>query len=335
MVTFMIIFLIISFLIFIYKLKFVSVNDEYISKYQTTCINGFFVLMILICHFTDYIDLNSIDKSIFKIIRNQLIVVPFLFFSGYGIMESIKTKGNLYVKKIIKNRFFKVLIHALLALLIFLVVQFLLGNKLAISFVGWEFLINSNWYIFAILCAYLFTYISFLIFKNNHFKALLSIVFFSLVYVFIFKILRNSYWYNTFLCFVIGMFYSLYKNDLEKVLKEKGVYIVVLFIFINLFLVYFALKKYFLIDLLLMIVFSLLIVLLSMKIKVGNKVLFWLGEHVFGFYVLQRIPMIFFGGISFISKNMFIYFGLVFVVTGILSVGFDKLIKRLDRLLFF
>ncbi len=71
-------------------------NEEYISSKQTKIINGLFVFTIFISHFKGYIDTsNFLDNALVKLTWNidQLMVTTFFFYSGYGILESIK---NLY-----------------------------------------------------------------------------------------------------------------------------------------------------------------------------------------------------------------------------------------------
>lgn len=323
-------------------MKCVTDNEGYLSKYQTTCINGFFVMLVLLFHFSDYVVLDSIlDKPflIFNKFRGQLIVITFLFFSGYGIMESIKKKGNDYVKKIPKNRFFKVFLHFVIAVCLFWAAQVGLGNnfslsKILLTFLGWDSIGNSNWYIFAILIAYIFTYIAFSIFKKDNFKALLLISFLSFLYVFVIRIFKDGWWYDTFLCYVVGMYYSFYKDDIEKLLKDKGMYIFVLFIFMNLFILYFTLKKYTMINILLMISFGILITLLSKKIKVGNFILYWLGTHTFSMYVLQRIPMLVLKRIDFIANNTLLYFSLVIIISCFMAFIFEWILGELDKIIF-
>ena len=65
----------------------------------------------------------------------QLIVVYFLFFSGYGIMYSIVNKGPRYVDSILKNRFIKSLLHFDLIILLYLIVQFFLGHRFKIEII--------------------------------------------------------------------------------------------------------------------------------------------------------------------------------------------------------
>lgn len=79
------------------------------------------------------------------------------------------------------------------------------------------------------------------------------------------------------------------------------------------------------------ILFMLLILVVLMRLQIGNPVLHWLGTHVFLCYMLQRLPMIVLDhfGVSLSSIPLFVLgsaVGTVFLV-----VIVDKLLKGLDR----
>ena len=88
--------------------------------------------MVFLIHFGSYVQLNnSIDLPYIKLrsLWEQTIVTIFLFYSGYGILESIKKNKN-YVNTIPVNRFLKVLINFDLAVILFWIVQSLLGKSI-------------------------------------------------------------------------------------------------------------------------------------------------------------------------------------------------------------
>ena len=68
-------------------------NPDYLSKKQTTAIKGIFVLLVFFGHITQYITMGSAYERIVTSI-GQLVVVMFLFYSGYGIMCQIMTKND-------------------------------------------------------------------------------------------------------------------------------------------------------------------------------------------------------------------------------------------------
>ena len=107
-------------------------HTDYLSKSNTTAINGIFVVLVFLCHFAQYVKFSPdfIDQSFvfFKSHLGQLVVTTFLFFSGYGIICSISKKGSDYIKSIPKKRFLSVLIHFDIAVILFMVVNVLLGK---------------------------------------------------------------------------------------------------------------------------------------------------------------------------------------------------------------
>ena len=66
----------------------VEFNPEYISMKQTNIIRGFFLLLVFMIHFCQYIQMNGPTDRIFQFWRphsGQLVVTLFLLYSGYGV----------------------------------------------------------------------------------------------------------------------------------------------------------------------------------------------------------------------------------------------------------
>lgn len=108
-----------------------SFNRDYMKHESTLAINGIFVILVFFSHCTESLDLSGVYDGVYVALKEsllQMVVVPFLFYSGFGIMESIKTKEG-YVKSIPGKRFLKVLVHFDIAVIIYLVVQSVLGKS--------------------------------------------------------------------------------------------------------------------------------------------------------------------------------------------------------------
>ena len=198
--------ILIAFLIPLWKLHFRKENFEnYISPVQTTAINGFFVMLVFMRHINQYLDIGKYD-GLFKILDSmlgQLIVTTFLFYSGYGIMYSIKNKNN-YINSMPK-RIVKILLQFDMAIVFYIFVNLVIGENLfwkdvLEALVAWKSLGNSTWYIFAILCLYGLTFVAGKISNNYKVLALLVTVG-ALLYILILKLVgKESHWYNTALC---------------------------------------------------------------------------------------------------------------------------------------
>ena len=65
------------------------------------------------------------------------------------------------------------------------------------------------------------------------------------------------------------------------------------------------------------VVFALLIVVLSMRIKIDNKMLRWCGELLFPLYIYQRIPMMVMAALvpSFVVQMPLLYIAICFTST--------------------
>ena len=113
----MIIFLGIFAVILLFGCRATSIkefNTDYMSKDNTNIVKGVFVVFVFFSHCTQYLTLDGpLDKPYMDIrhFMGQMIVAMFLFYSGYGIMESIKSKSFGYVKKIPIRRILKTLIN--------------------------------------------------------------------------------------------------------------------------------------------------------------------------------------------------------------------------------
>lgn len=145
-------------------------NADYLAIPTTNAVKGIFILLVFIKHATPYVvNAGYAGGYVFDYVDThvgQWIVAMFLFYSGYGIMESIAKKGEAYVNSIPAKRVLTVLVNFAIAVSIFAVVGAILGKTYSplhylLSLIGWEAVGNSNWYIFVIMLCYLIAYVSF------------------------------------------------------------------------------------------------------------------------------------------------------------------------------
>ena len=317
-------------------------NKEYISRNTTVQINGIFVFLVLMSHFAGYLDENVPFSFIYMNVRGffaQLVVTTFLFYSGYGVLVSINKKPKTYINTI-PVKVLELIVNFSLAILLFVIVQSFFGNtypvsKIALSCIGWSSVGNSNWYLFDILLLYMITYVSFKCTKKRYLSLLLVLVLSLVSMFFLFKFQNGTRWYNTFLCFWLGMVYAQFKNDYESVVqKDKNKYYVTGAILLLGFLAAALLRKEMFFYILHAMIFTLLINHLSMMVHLDNPVLKWLGSHIFSIYILQRIPMIIGDHISLIHANMFVYFFFTLCITIVLAEGFDRLLQVISKRVF-
>jgi membrane-bound acyltransferase YfiQ involved in biofilm formation len=314
-------------------------DNAYLSKEQTGAINGFFVLLVFLRHTVDYITLGPWD-GIFGAINahlDQLIVVPFLFYSGYGIMCSIRRKGQNYVSALPRDRLFKVWYHFAVAVALYLVLALCIGKKygairIALSFTGWDSIGNSNWYIFATICMYLFTWLSFTVFRKDHRLASAALMALSVGYILIMRQLKGIWWYDTALVYPAGVVYGLYREKIETLLQKK-VFLPWLALAIcgAAFLLCFKLQNGLVWREGMAVAFALTVLCATMVFKIGNPILVFLGKFTFEIYILQRIPMIL---LKDLFQNQYVYLAVSFCLTLLLAIAFRKLLDLTDALIY-
>lgn len=336
----MILVLIMFLLLGLYKVKYLGVNKNYINKHTTTCVNGFFILLVFISHSLSYmVNLDwgeVIVKNVIGLI-GQLMVAPFLFNSGFGVMESITNKAG-YAKSIFKRRLLPTLFRFDLALLLYVLLNLCLGIQFPASnyifcWIGLKSIGNSNWYIFIIMCLYFCTWLFAVVFDrlNISFNWLFAPVLCSaiLIAVCLRLVGFSNYWYDTILCFSVGMIYSVYRTHIEEFIENNIKYVCVLCICVALFIVFYLLNSLPMYEIAACF-FCFIIVLLCYRFNFGNKGLYWLGNHLFEIYILQRLPMIFLANLG-LNNSPLLFWKISFAVTILLAFAghyiFDKYLR--------
>ncbi len=316
--------------------------EDYISRDRNLAVKGLFTLLIFVSHFSGYVQYSGAYDAAYKTFQGwmgQLVVAMFLFYSGYGMMESASRKGAAYIRTIPGHRVLKVLVHFDIAVLLFWLTQTLLGQSydgrtIILSLLGWDAIGNSNWYIFDILWAYIITWLSFALLKDRRTAALIAVTVLSAAFALAMHAFKQSHWYDTFFCYAAGMWYSYYKTDVEKRITQGGYAYFRSFVLLAVF--YLLCRRLHGAPEFAMLAapaFSLLFTVGTMKVRVDNPVLRWYGDHLFEVYMLQRIPMIVFGKLG-IFGNKYVYCAACFIAATALAWAFKKILTLFDRLTF-
>ena len=328
------------------KFQFKDFNKEYLSKDTTSCIKGIFILIVFYSHLCAYIPIQLEKDGIMLFVRNflgQLMVTMFLFYSGYGVYESIKKKKEKYINSIPKKRILKTLLHFDVAVLTFAIVNAITGYPKSISNIlwaltGWGGLGNSNWYIFAILFLYFGTYLSFNLLGKEPKKAVAFNWIYTIALMIVISVFKGegyNYCYNTLLCYPLGMTYSLYKTKIESIIFNNKNYLLTLPTIIVLFI---AVKQNESINDLwysiTSICFVLTVLLITMKVNIKNPILKWFGDNLFWIYILQRLPMLVLSRMGYAVTHAYRFAIICFVVTIVLTIIYKKIFEVIDKKIF-
>lgn len=279
---------------------------DYLSRRHTTAINGFFVGWVFLRHVGDYISRDAQTFSFLdqlfgglEFLFGQLIVATFLFFSGYGVMTSIASKGRDYVKTFPRKRILKVLAEFDVAVVLYGLVGVALGLEFAwsrvwYSLVAWDDLGNSNWYVFVVLICYASTYLvhGFAGGKNWVVLLMMLAVGCGLFYC------KEFVWWDTLLAYPAGMLYCEHKEKAERFFRnhywKSLAFFVIACVAARCLAKMVGLEcpaRVFFLNIR-TIAFALIVVLAMMKVSFGNSVLDWLGGHLFPLYIYQRLAML-------------------------------------------
>jgi len=311
---------------------------DYLSKNRTDSIKGIFILLVFISHSNGYyLDagyvFHGLGDMVFRKIMvniNQLMVVMFLFYSGYGVMEGIARKRVDYINKMPLHRIVSTLVNYDIAVCIFLVVDIALKKHITVSqflltLVAWDTIGNSNWYIFVILICYIVTWI---LAKTN--IPLLRIGLYSFIplicITFLLSLEKEPYWYNTMLAYPLGMVISTYKDKIEVFTDNH--YFPTLAILSVLFVMCFYQIPFEMGENKLIpmgLVFAMLLVTITMRVRIGNPVLQWLGQNLFPIYIYQRIPMMVLASVLpswMLTVHPIIFVALSFVLTIMITYAY-------------
>ena len=278
----------------------------WLSKNTTTVLNGFWILVVFFSHANQYISKGGyqyvafgdcVYRFFFGVV-GQLMVAMFLFNSGFGVMESIKAKGLVYVRSMPKRRLLATLLNFDVAVLMFIVMNIILGVSMAPSqviesFFCWNDVGNSNWYIFAILLSYAFVFVAFSICKKTA-HAVTFTIGLTLVYMVVMPFLKEkSCWYNTILGFSAGVIVSWRKDQIFCFIRKYFWSCICLLGMC--FVIGLPLSWRFPMNGLghnvITVVFVLISAVLLTKYDLTGAVLLWCGKCLFPIYIYQRIPM--------------------------------------------
>ncbi len=341
----MVILLVILAALCIYRVDLSRFHESYITKESTDSIKGIFTIVILYSHLRGYLppqdDMPWIDSIFYTVINliGQLMVVMFLFYSGYGILESYQHKSN-YKEHFFRRRFLKTLFNFDIAVVLYAILALFLDKDYSIknyilSFTGWDSIGNSNWFVFDILVLYLMSLVCLHIFKPSKLKLIVITMYVltGLFLVVLFVLKDRSYWYDTIMAFPSGMLFSVYKNKFEQTVHQNVRFHMIFAAGLILFtacLIYGGGVG----QLINGMLFPFIMIMITTKVKIDNKILRWLGQQCFAVYILQRIPMIMYSELG-LNDNWILFSITVIPTTLCLAALFNAFTDRIGKRLFY
>jgi len=251
-------------------------------------------------------------------VLQQLLVVPFLFYSGYGVMEQYKKKGHAYVASIPRRRLLCTWLNFAIAVCCFAVVHlaFRTGmpvRRMLVALTCFDEIGNLNWYIFAILWCYAATWLGMLVLprlKLGNERLCLFVLGGAVAYFVLMNVVfpQERWWYDTIFAYALGVVVSTYGERIFAFVKRH--YPACLLTVSVAFAVLYAIgyetydlrqyeklmsmgrgvsALYAIQHNLASCCFMLLILFGTMKLRLGNAFLAWCGRHVFPIYMYHLL----------------------------------------------
>ncbi len=329
-----------------------KIYSDYMSKEQTVSIRGIFACIIFFSHLRDYVTFSGeLDELYIWILAHigQCMVAVFFFYSGYGILLSYRFKDN-YENSFLKKRIILTWVHFATAVICYCGLNLLLDIEYPIytvmlSFSGWKNVGNSNWFMFDTLVLYIIVWMSFKIIRliytkfpkvieyKSEFLTLL-IGFFSICFILVLHIYKESWWYDTILCFFAGCIYGICKEKVDRLFQNSKLYLFAGIVYAMLFMFFYRRGNAITYNIC-AITFVLLISWFTMKIKIVNPILMWLGEHSFYIYIYMRIPMIVLKKLNAFPNYNYLFAVTALMMTILLSYVMKKLQIKIDQYLLY
>lgn len=348
-------------------------NDEFMSLSQTKALQGFFAICIMFHHAAQKTCAPWLNPRF--IIHGLDVFVPigyffvgiFLFCSGYGLYKSYKVKKD-YLNGFFARRILPVILSFYSTGLIFLAVRALMKEKMDVAQVIYYItglqLSNPNaWFVIALPIFYFGFFLSFKYIKNEK-VALFVTCMVVFVYTLIGTIvdhndwwMRGEWWYNSVHFFSIGLLFARHEKTIISKIKKRYLLYVIL-AFVSIFVFYIAseiaqgvfsyygenfhadhkvLRRWACLfsQILASCAFVFFVFMMGLKVKIGNKVLNFMGTITLEFYLIHGIYVELFG-YSFIDLAPSLYYiknvALFVLVIVVLSLPSAVLLQKFHQL---
>lgn len=347
-------------------------NEEFLEYGQTKYLQGFLAICIMLHHIgqetcAPWQTYRLYPGLEFFVPLGYVFVGIFMFCSGYGLMVSYKKKPNYLSNGFFRKRALPLLIGYYVSAWIFFIARIIMGQKLS----GWDtfcYLIGiklSNpygWFALAMPLFYLFFYLSFKHSRNPVLATTICVFAYTFLGTCINHndyLMTGQWWYNCVQMFWVGILIAKYKDSVVAWAKKKFVLKLVICIlllqgswyltnYLQAVFSYYGqnarLPMYLTVlyrwicllgDMLYTTLFGFFILLLGMKIRIGNRFLGFMGTITFEFYIIHGLVLEFFSYkfcdvVAPIVRitNVALLIVVVFVLSIPLSLGMKKICHK-------
>ena len=317
---------------------FSTLNEDYLSLESCNSFRGIFALVVVFHHLAQ----RTSGGVLFHLFTHvgYLAVAVFFFYSGYGLMKKHMSSPGYY-EKFLLNRIPSILLPYLVITVIYWLYYAGTGKvysarQMMIStFLKGLPIVSFSWYIIAILLSYIAFWLLMVLFKKHYDRMVMSACLLNLLYIlFCRRLGYGSYWYNTAFAFCVGIFWAHKESDILELLQKHfpiSATSVILFWMICI-LGTFVVKKSvirFALQILSSCLFSIIIVLFSMKFRIRSKIAHFLGTISLELYLVQGLPIMMFRNKVIYIQNELLWCSIVLLSSIALAVVFHALFSKM------
>lgn len=342
-------------------------KDEFLSLSSSNALKGFAAIGVILHHLTQLnTNYNQVWKGPINFWNDMGILFTgiFFFLSGYGLWISFHNKNN-YLDSFLKRRFSKILVPFFVSNIIY---TFAMGIPFGIlqrpiliitSLIGLT-LVNTNaWYIVEILILYLFFYLFYKKWPEEKAEKgmiciVLGIIVIGLIsgrdYTQYGTWFRGEWWYNTTLVFIVGMYFAKHKEKLIIKMKQNYsknmIRIIVLYLFtmlINTYLLthygYYYEPNWWigtlckiascLVQTIHSTVFIFFFLMINLKFKLGNKILYFIGNISLELYLIHNLFRL--AAINLLGLQDTVFYVFVLMISILVAYPLHKLDQKIIR----
>lgn len=193
---------------------------------RTNLLKGALCIGIILCHTSMYAGDQMPNGGRVASMAYPTVSV-FFFISGYGLMTSLKAKGQEYLKGFLTKRMKSLLVPLIVLNIINVIAYIVLGkdlpdlNELKFQFLYMSPFLIFSWFVYAMIVLYLLFYFLFRFLNNKYVSVLL--IFEAVIFFITYSYADNVFtmYRCTVLVFPIGLLYALFEEKIKKVMMNK------------------------------------------------------------------------------------------------------------------
>lgn len=335
-----IIFFIAVILIFFFGAKHTDDNPDYLSRQTGVHLRGLACLLVLSAHAGI---MNNAFEWEFSTLEGPWGVGVFFFLSGYGLIRSMNID---YMRGFLKRKYIKLWIPVFFLTPVYYIIynyviptggdEYLGLHNVVVSLLNGNTIVSGAWYILVMSCFYLAFKIAYEVSyrKENAFRAefVLIVVLFYIVYT---TVVIFGWWGAQWMVsphmFIIGLIWGI--NE-PRILKRHSNIIWVLIVSLiaaaaGVFLYESDSLYEWIIGITLTVTgFCGVLIFISSRFRVGNRITGFIGKHSFGIYMVHWL--VFYIIRNYVS-NPYLWFVISLSAGVIIGVAADKLFATISK----